>query len=272
VEQAREDVILFDRQGIIYPTAYFGEEPDVFYGKWDALRVTLEREIIRRNAPATVHYAIFNPESIKIPDDYRLTPHGLLHRVVKVEKNNVYKLSRAWRYYTSESFNDFSGKDFLNRQLIAHYYFRLGQYLVMSGDTSDGLKHVRDASRIGHDDYAVHLMVAIFLADMGLLDEAHIELERTGLDLRKSSAIRSNWGYYYYKKGDYAKAVEAFQKAAEHRSDNFFYWKNLAHAYYMSGEKDEAENAFNRSLALNQNQADVREFMETHGLKTSPGQ
>ena len=272
VEHAREDVILFDRQGIIYPAPYFGEAPDLFYGEWEAVRVILEKEIIRRNDPGTVYYAIFNPESLSIPDGYKLTPHGLLHQVVKEEKNNVYKLSNVWRYYTSESFRDLFGKDFLHRQLIAHYHFPLGRYLVMSGDTRGGLKHVRDASRIGYDDYAIHSMAAGFLADMGLFDEARIELERAGLDLKRSSAIRNNWGHYYYKKGEYDKAIEAFQEAADQRSDNFSYWKNLAHALYMSGEKVGAEKAFNRSLALNQNQADVREFMETHGLKTPSGQ
>jgi Tfp pilus assembly protein PilF len=99
-----------------------------------------------------------------------------------------------------------------------------------------------------------------------------MELVRAGQNTSEPGVIRNNWGYYYYKKKEYKKAVEAFQKAAEHRSDNFFYWKNLAHALYMSGEKAGAEKAFNRSLALNQNQVDVREFMETHGLKTPSGQ
>jgi len=74
-------------------------------------------------------------------------------------------------------------------------------------------------------------------------------------------------GYYYYKKGEYEKAAEAFQEAADHRPDNFFYWKNLGHALYMSGKALCAEKAFSRSLALNQSQADVQEFMKMHGLK-----
>jgi hypothetical protein len=271
VEHAREDVILFDRQGILYPSPYFGESPDLFYGRWETLRVVLEEQIIRNNDPGTVHYAVFEPESIPIPGGYKLTPSGLLHRVEREERNGVYKLRNVWRYYTNESFSDFSGKDFLHRQLTAHYYFRLGRYLVMSGETTDGLKYVRDASRIGYDDYGVHFMVAIFLADMELFDEARIELDRAGLNAKDRSVTRNHWGYYFYKKREYDKAVEAFQEAADHRPDNFSYWKNLGHALYMSGKALGAERAFSRSLALNQSQADVHEFMKSHGLKADSG-
>ena len=267
VERAREDAILFDRQGILYPAAYFGEAPDLFYGKWEVLRVLLETEIIRRNDPGTVHYAIFNPESLSIPDRFKLSPHGVLHQVVKEERNGVYKLSNVWRYYTSESFHNFHEKDFLNRQLIAHYHFRLGQYLVMSGYVNDGLKHVRDASRIGYDDYGVHFLVASFLADEKLFDEARVELDRAALNAKELSVVENNWGYYYYKKGEYEKAAEAFQEAADRRPDNFSYWKNLGHALYMSGKTLCAERAFSRSLALNQNQVDVHAFMKSNGLK-----
>jgi Protein O-mannosyl-transferase TMEM260-like/TPR repeat len=271
VEHAREDVILFDRQGIIYPAPYFGGSADFFYGKWEALRVILEEEIIRNNDPDTVHYAVFNPESITIPEGYRLIPYGLLHRVVREEENNVYRLGNVWRYYTNESFRDVFEKDFLHRQLAAHYYFRLGRYLVMSNDTKDGLKHIRDASKIGYDDYGVHSMVAMLLADMELFDEARMEFERAQLNLKDPSVVENNWGYYYYKKGEYDKAVEAFRKATGHRSNNFSYWKNLGHALYLSGKTLDAEKAFSRSLALNQNQADLQEFMKSHGLKAYSG-
>jgi len=56
------------------PRCYFGEAPDLFYEKWEVLKVLLEAEIIRRNDPGTVHYAIFNPESLSIPDGYKLSP------------------------------------------------------------------------------------------------------------------------------------------------------------------------------------------------------
>ena len=271
VEHAREDVILFDRQGIIYPAHYFGEAPAVFCGKWEGLRVILEEQTIRKNEPGTVHYVVFDPESVIIPDGFKLIPDGLLHRVVMEGRNSVYKLSNIWRYYTTESFSDLSGKDFLHRQLIGHYYFRLGRYLVMSNDVENGLRKIRDASEFARDDYGLHFMIGMFLADRELFDEARIELERAQLTAKEPSAAQNNWGYYYYKKGEYAKAVEAFQGATKGCADNFRYWRNLGHALYMSGKTLGAENAFRRSLALNQNQAEVREFMNARGLGVPSG-
>jgi Tfp pilus assembly protein PilF len=267
VESAREDVILFDRQGILYPAPYFGEAPGLFYGKWEALRVILEEKIIRNNDPGTVHYAVFDPESILVPWGYRLTPYGLLHRVVREEKSKIYRLNNLWRYYTSESFGDLSGKDFLNRQLIAHHCLRLGQYLTMANDLEGGLRHVRDAAKIGYGDYGLHSMVGMFLADRGLFEEARIELEKAQEGAKEPGMAENIRGHYYYKKGEYEKAAKAFQRAVTHRPDNVFYWKNLGHALYMSGETLGAEKAFGRSLALNQNQADVHEFMKVHGLR-----
>jgi Tfp pilus assembly protein PilF len=83
--------------------------------------------------------------------------------------------------------------------------------------------------------------------------------------------IGNNWGYYYYKKGEYEKAVEAFQRAANHQPGNFSHWRNLGHALYMSGKTLNAEKAFSRSLALNQHQADVQKFMNAHGMKVDSG-
>ena len=266
VEHAREDVILFDRQGIVYPTAYFGEKPEVFHGQWEAVRVILERETIRHNDPGTVYYAIFNPESLKIPEGYKLTQDGILDKVVDEESNRVYRLSNIWRYYTSESFDDLRGKDFLHRQLVAHYHLRFGRYLLLSGNTTEGLKHVRNATKIAHDDYAVHFTAARLLADEGLFDEARAELDRAALNRKDWAVARNSWGYLYYKKGEYDRAVEAFQEAANQHPDNALYWKNLGYAFYMLGETSDAEQAFGRSLALNQDQADVRQFMKAQHL------
>ena len=72
----------------------------------------------------------------------------------------------------------------------------------------------------------------------------------------------NSWGYYYFKKGEYEKAVAAFQEAAEQHSGSPSYWRNLGHALYMSGKKQGAEKAFSRSLDLDPNQVDVRDFMQ----------
>ncbi len=220
----------------------------------------------------TVHYAIFNPESLSIPDGYKLTPHGLLHQVVKEEKNSVYKLSNVWRYYTSESFRDFYEKDFLNRQLIAHYHFRLGRYLVMSGDTTDGLKHVRDASRIGYDDYGVHFMVASFLADMELFDEARIELDRAGLNAKEPKRdTRIIGAIIITKRGSMTKPLRLFKKRPTIVQITFSIGRTWAMPFICREKRSARRRPSVGHWLLIRTRSMFDEFMKAHGLKAHSG-
>ena len=195
-------------------------------------------------------------------------PHGILHRVVKKEAlSKPYIIKNVWRYYSSESFYDSYEMDFMNRQVHAHFYLRQGHYLFMANQPTLGLKYFKRASRVGHRDAVVHSAIAGFLTDQGFYDEARQELEKASSHYEDPSLECNDWGVFYYKTGDYQKAVKQFRRAIQVKPANFVYYKNLGFALDKSGRKREAFQAFKESLKINVDQLEIIRFMETHGLK-----
>jgi len=267
-ERMREDVILFDRQDIIFKVPYLGESNGCFYGKWKDLRYMCEKQIVKRGSFSGVFYAIFMPHTIKMPDQYFLIPYCLLYRTIKEDAiTRPYKIKNLWKYYSSESFFDKFQKDYLNRQICAFFYFRYGQYCFMAGDRDMGIRYIESASRIGYNDTGIHSTIGIFLTDQGFFKEARKELEKALIYNESLSVAHSNWGYYYYKTGRYNKAVESFRKTVKLHPENAICHKNLGYALFKAGRKNEAEAAFQESLIIDGDQPEMLRFMEEHGLK-----
>jgi len=66
---------------------------------------------------------------------------------------------------------------------------------------------------------------------------------------RKNFAVlQNNWGYHYYKKGDYDGAAEAFKKALEQNPENQVYRKNLGLALAGAGREEEAAQIMKEGL------------------------
>jgi tetratricopeptide (TPR) repeat protein len=262
-ERAREDLTLYDRHGIIYPMPYLGEKEEICCGSADDVTTILEQEITKHEAPGTVFYAVFDENTVKPVPGYTLIPACLIHRVVKTKENDGYRISNHWRYYSNESYFASFERDYLTRELTAHYFLRLGKHLFLLGDPAAGLRSIRDASRIGYDDYGIHFMVSAFLADQGLFAEAQEELEKSSVYVKDQGALHNNWGYFYYKKGQYEEAVAAFQKASESSRRNAHYLRNLGHALYQAGRGEQAVKAFRKSLEIDPNQADIEKFVNS---------
>jgi len=267
-ERMRKDVILFDRQDIMFRIPSLTESKGYFYGKWKDLRDKREKQILKKAVPDGVFYAILSPRAISMPDGYDLVPYCLLHRVVKKDiSGKRYRIANEWKYYSSESLYDNLERDYLNRQTCAFFYFRYGQYFFMAGDPVNGLRYIQNASRIGYNDTGIHSAIGIFLTDQGFFKEARKELEKALIYNENLSVAHNNWGYYYYKTGFYNKAVDSFRKAVKLRPEDEICHKNLGYALFRSGRKNEAEVAFQKSLSINGDQPEILRFMEEHGLK-----
>jgi tetratricopeptide (TPR) repeat protein len=120
---------------------------------------------------------------------------------------------------------------------------------------------------IGYNDTGIHSAIAIFLINEGLFDEARGELEKAMVYNESLSIAHNNWGYYYYKTGNYNRAIESFNMSVKTDPGNDIYHKNLAYALFKSGRKKEAALSFQRSLSINEDQPEIMKFMKKHGLQ-----
>jgi len=266
-ERMREDVILYDRQNIAFKLPYLGERRGIYYGSWRDFRGLLERELIKHRILDGIYYAVFDPFSIDLPEEYFLVPYGLIYKLAKRENvQKPHRIPNLWKYYSVESFHDNYRKDFQNRQICGHFYFRRGHYIFLTGNKELGLKDMKKASQIAYDDYGLHSLIAFALIDEGLFSEARQELEKAITRQADPGAVNNIWGYYYYKMGDYQKAITLFRKATALRPGNSMYYKNLGLALWSAGDKKHAEKAFQKSLEIHKDQPETIKFMREHGL------
>jgi len=242
VEQMREGTAVYDRLNLIFKMIPGLRESDASPGEWPGLRAEKEKAIIENAHPRDVFFVLFDPGSILMPPSYKVTAYCLLHRVMKKEEaEKPYRVSNLWRYYATENFYEPFTRDFMNRQIHAHFRLRYGQFLFASGDGNAGLQSVLEASKIGFDDSGVHLAAASVLMNENLLDQAREEMDRASSLFPKGSALLdNNWGCYYFRLKDYDAAIRFFRKAAEASPSTAMYHRNLALAFRESGREMEA--------------------------------
>ena len=219
-----------------------------------------------------VFYAVYGPYSLWTSNQYRLLPYGLLYRVIKKgETMDWAEVERVWRCYATVSLADDIRRDFMNREVYGYFYFKYGKYLILSGRPVAGLRKMRLASHVAHDDTLIHSDMAVFFTDEGFFEEARQELEKASLYNEDLGGIYNNWGYYYHKKGDYEQAIASFRRAIELVPDQYGYRNNLGFAYYEAGDLSASLRAFQKSLALNADQPRIREFVEERLSKNDRG-
>jgi tetratricopeptide (TPR) repeat protein len=270
-ERSREDLRLYDRQNIIFKIPYVGDSGLAFYGSWPDFRVILEKEIIERRWQTGVCYSVFDASYIRIPGQYHLVPRGVVYQVV--ERKNLsspHRIENLWRYYATESFFDNISRDYLNRQVCAHFLLGLGRHRFMARDKENGYAYLKRASNTGCDDNGIHALISSTLAGEGYLEEAREELAVNARYQKDESIIQNSWGCYYYQIGEYGEAAAAFRKSAKLRPDQALYHKNLALALVKGKNFVEASRHIRKSLELNRDQPDLMLIIEEHGLENFP--
>jgi tetratricopeptide (TPR) repeat protein len=263
VERERPDVAVYDRFNIIFKIPYVGEVRKPFVGNWKEYRNFLEQNIVERAPPASVYYSIFEPASVTLPEGYSLVPYGVLYQVRKGKgASHPFKIENVFRYYATESFYDDFERDFHSREISAHFFYRYGLFVFMTGNRELGLRYMRKASRIGYDDTAIHAAIGTFLTQEGMFDEARRELEKMSRYYDDLSIVHNNWGYFYHKKGDFDKAIQRFRKAIAEKPKRVAYYNNLGYSLYEAGKRAEALKTFETSLKIRKGQKDIERFIE----------
>lgn len=265
VERMREDVTLYDRYNLFFKMPYMGDSKGTltYFGKWEDLRDILERKIIEKMVDQGIYFAVFNPFSISLSEQYKMVPFGILRQILK--KNDVLKQERAvkvWDYYFAESLNTDFERDFMNREVTSFFHFSKGTFYYMIDEPQIGLNFFRLASEIGYNDKNIHSDIALFLMGHGYFNEARLELEKALIYNEDLSGVHNNWGYYYYKLGKLDKAIESFQKAIELNPENHTYYNNLGFIFYETGKIIDARYMFKKSIEINDNQQKIKEFLK----------
>jgi hypothetical protein len=245
VERMREDTSVYDRLNLLFKLIPGLQISEISASEWLRLRAEKETRIIEHAHPRDVFFVVFNPGSVLTPPSYRLTPYGLLHRMMKEEDaEKPYRVSNLWRYFATESVYNLFTRDFMNRQINAHFRLRYGQFLFASGNSTAGLQSVVEAGKIGFDDAGVHLIAASILMNEDLLDKSREALDKASSMFPMGSAVLdNNWGCYFFRRKDYDEAVRFFRKAAQTSPSTAIYHRNLALALKNSGRDLEAEQA-----------------------------
>ena len=252
VERMRETTVIYDRLNLLFKLLPDLRATEISAREWVHARAEKERAIMDHALPPEVFYVLFNSGSILIPPHYKVTDYGLLKRVMKKdEAEKPYRVPNLWRYYATESFYDPYTRDFMNRQIQAHFRLGYGQFLFASGNVQAGLKAVLEAAEVGYDDAGVHLIAASILIKEERLEKAREELDRASLLLGEDSpALNNNRGCYFFTLKEYDSAARFFRKAAETSPATALYHRNLALALQKAGkdvEADQALDAFSRT-------------------------
>lgn len=93
-------------------------------------------------------------------------------------------------------------------------------------------------------------LVEQILSEMIEPSEEKISKERNDSDYKRAEAL-SDSGEIESKAGNYAKAIDLYNKAISIRPDNSDYHLNLGTTYWKLGHNEEAEKAIRKALTLN---------------------
>lgn len=260
VEGMGDGISLHGRHNVIFRW-HLETYPFTFTGSWDELESTVIKKIITSKSNKRVYFAALNPFGISVPQGYRTLRYGILRKVIP----GVWKAHAPddmWNYYCTESYHDDFDRDYMNREVTSHYFFRRGESLWLSGKVTEGMKLLKLASRIGYNDTSIHSDIGIFLTNRGFFDEARKELEKALEYYDDLSGVYNNWGYYHHKRGDYEKAIVSFEKALQLAPDNYAYYNNLAFTLNRMGNREEAVLVFKKSLSIRDKQPEIKDFIK----------
>lgn len=124
--------------------------------------------------------------------------------------------------------------------VIAQYYFLLGEYYLSTSEKERALIRFNKASEIGEEVEWVPSNVAKSLTDKGLMEEALQEyIKEVNFFPRKPEA-RYRLAFAYNKKGLIKEAIEEYKKAVELKPDYSEAHYNLGNIYMRHNMNDNA--------------------------------
>ncbi len=130
-------------------------------------------------------------------------------------------------------------------------YNQLGAFLYGQQRYDEAITQFRHAIGLTPDNASVYLNLGAVYSDMGERHYAEAEqMYRKSLALEPTYGAYANLGYLYIQEQKYAEAADAVQKALQLNDKNYIVWGNLAIAYEGLKDKEKADKAHDREIAL----------------------
>ena len=154
------------------------------------------------------------------------------------------------------------------------YLFVLGALQGEAGDRAAAVATVRRAIEANPENAAALNYVGYSLAEQGEnLDEAERLIRRALVLQPNDGFFLDSLGWVYFQRGDYTRAIDELQRAAESTGDDPTINEHLADAYRKLGREPEALRVYREALAKTEDPAQrarLEEKIRTGERATSP--
>jgi tetratricopeptide (TPR) repeat protein len=131
------------------------------------------------------------------------------------------------------------------------FYFRLGVVLDKLEDKNGAIAAMKKAIEIDPENPNALNYLGYTYAEMGIeLDEAESLIQKALQQKPDDGFIIDSLGWVYFKKGDFARALEYLGKAASMVSDDPTILEHAADAYLKTGQADKALELYRKALEL----------------------
>lgn len=140
------------------------------------------------------------------------------------------------------------------------FYDDIGNLFSRKGNYKKAEGAYRSSIEVAPDNPRAYASLSHELHMQGRTNEA-IGVIQDGLSIRENSELYNNLGAYLFFQGQYAQAVQAFERTLEFEGNahDYFYWANLADAYrWAPGRQNDATLAYRRAMQLLQKDIDRR--------------
>ena len=111
------------------------------------------------------------------------------------------------------------------------------------------LEKLRKECQRSGDLYSVTVFTALVLDDMGQYQKA-VQQYDAALHIRANSSLYSNMGLCYQRLGDYEASESAYLNALKISEKNAFAWNNLSALYFRKGEYAQALDYAEEAIEL----------------------
>lgn len=133
----------------------------------------------------------------------------------------------------------------------------LGTGYLRSGDYARAKEHLNRAIRVDSKSAIAHNALALVFQLEQEYEVAEDHFRKALRSNPKSTRVRNNYGAFLFDRGRYRDAIEHLERAAEDRyyEGRPTVFENLGVSYLRIGDREKAEQAFDRAVALNPDQA-----------------
>jgi serine/threonine-protein kinase len=219
--------------------------------RWEELAAESAREAERRNpdlAPVRRLTGLLNGNS-----GYYEAAARDLQRAIDLEPGNSEGYRRLGSVYERNNQAEEALLMFRKAVEVEPNYFKthhqLGTFYYSRADYSAAIPYFRKSAALAPDEYAAHYGLAAAYVALGAFPEAEAEL-RTALSLRETTTSLYELGVVLMYQGNDGDAIRFLQQTTERNPQRVRAWMYLGVAYRRTHQRDRADAADRKGLAL----------------------